>query len=120
MPSWSEMKAEFLNDSHPRQLGELASCLARIKAWCGEPKSARNAVPIIIAEGLFYLSLLMEIDGQTPEFTQLHQLLQDWQTRWSIIYPSPTEMTNISTISATWSDRILDMSGLLAKETENV
>jgi len=118
MPNWSSIKTGFLKQSYPRQLGELASCLARIKAWCSDIESAKLCVPVIISESLFYLSLLIEADGQTPEFIQLQQLLLSWQQDWSAIITQPTEVAIVRTTSASWSDRILDMSGLLTIETE--
>ncbi len=33
MPNWSSIEAGFLRLTRQMQLGELAACLARIKAW---------------------------------------------------------------------------------------
>jgi len=120
MPNWSSIKAGFLKQSYPRQLGELASCLARIKAWCSDIESAKLCVPVVLSESLFYLSLLIEADGRTPEFTQLEQLLLSWQQNWAVIITQPTKVAIVRTTSATWSDCILDMSGLLTTESEYV
>ncbi|MBD2777462.1 hypothetical protein [Iningainema tapete] len=121
MPNWSSIEAGFLKQTRSMQLGELASCLARIKAWCFDTESARQGVPVILSESLFYLSLLIEHEEfNTPEFIQLRQLLLSWQQRWSIIVSQPAEIAFVSATSASWSDRILNMSGLLTEETESV
>jgi hypothetical protein len=66
------------------------------------------------------LSLLIEADGRTPEFTQLEQLLLSWQQNWAVIITQPTQVAIVRTTSASWSDHLLDMSGLLTVETEYV
>lgn len=120
MPNWSSIEAGFLQQTRPYQLGELASCLARIKAWCSEIESARFGVPIILSESLLYLSLLIKQEVHTSEFIQLNQLLLSWQQRWSAIISQPDEIALVRATSAFWSNRILDMSGLLDSETESV
>jgi hypothetical protein len=114
MPNWTSIEAGFLKQTRSMQLGELASCLSRIKAWCFDTESARQGVPVILNESLLYLSVLREYEElNTPDFIELHQLLLSWQQRWSIIVSQPAELASVSATSASWSDRILNMSGLL-------
>jgi|GEM_PF-1119835 len=121
MPNWSSIKAGFVKQTRSMQLGELASCLSRINAWCFDAESDRQGVPVILSESLFYLSLLIEHEElNTPEFIQLRQLLLSWQEGWSIIISRPAEIAFVSATSASWSDRILNMSGLLTSQTESV
>ncbi len=58
MPNWIAIEAGFLKLTYTRQLGELAACLARIKAWCLIEDSFREVVPVILDESLLYVSLL--------------------------------------------------------------
>ncbi|GAA6619290.1 hypothetical protein [Scytonema sp. NUACC26] len=121
MPNWSSIEAGFLKQPRSMQLGELASCLSRIKAWCFDIESARQGVPVILSESLFYLALLIEHEEfHTPEFIQLRQLLLSWQKYWSVIISQPAEIAFVSATSASWSERILNMSGLLTSETKSV
>ncbi|BAZ09869.1 hypothetical protein NIES4071_16830 [Calothrix sp. NIES-4071] len=112
MPNWNLIEEGFLKLTHQMQLGELASCLARIKAWSLTGVLNREVVSIILDEAILYTSLL-ERENPTTELAQLQQLLQDWRHSWLTISVSDADILNISAKSAAWSDRLLDMSGLL-------
>lgn len=112
MPNWNLIEEGFLKLSHQMQLGELASCLARIKAWSLTGVLNREVVSVIIDEAILYTSLIQQ-ESPINELAQLQQQLQDWRHSWSTTSISDADISNISTTSATWSDRLLDMSGLL-------
>jgi hypothetical protein len=111
MPNWSSVEAGFLQQTRPYQLGELASCFARIKAWCSEIESARFGVPIILSESLLYLSLLIKQEVHTSEFIQLHQLVLSWQQRWSAIISKPDEIDLVIATSASNTARLRKKEG---------
>jgi hypothetical protein len=109
IPNWSRIEASFLNQPYPQQLGELAASLARLKSW--NQKNARcEVVPTLISENLLYVNLLQKQNHpHYVELSQLQQLLQGWVNQGDKF----TDNTNITPIAATWSARVLDMSGLL-------
>ncbi|NJL64538.1 MAG: hypothetical protein HC903_25325 [Methylacidiphilales bacterium] len=107
-PNWNAIEASFLNQSIPQQLGELAASLARLKSW-SQKNASHEIVPVLLAESLLYVNLLQQ---QThlhhAELTQLQELLQGWVNQ-----NNSTEIVNLAAIVAAWSQRVLDMSGLL-------
>jgi hypothetical protein len=90
-------------------LGELAASLARLKSW-SQKNANREIVPVLLQENLLYVKLLQkQSHTNNIELTQLQELLQGWVNQGS----KSTEVANLAEISAIWSQRVLDMSGLL-------
>jgi hypothetical protein len=111
MPKWNAIEASFLRQSHEQQLGELASSLARLKSW-SQKKASREIVPVLLEENLLYVRLLQR-QSNIAQLSQIEDLLIGWQRDWSSICDLPTEIANLASAAAAWSDRVLDMSGLL-------
>ncbi|WP_084763083.1 MULTISPECIES: hypothetical protein [Nostocales] len=114
MPNWNAIESSFLRQPHPQQLGELASSLARLKSWC-QKNANQEVVPVLLEESLLYIELILRSDytNDATELTQIQDMLRGWQHNWSIICDNPTETATLAAKAATWSERVLDMSGLL-------
>jgi len=109
MPKWKAIETSFLNQSYSQQLGELAASLARLKSW-SQKNASREIVPVLLQENLLYVKLLQkQSHTNNVELTQLQELLQGWVNQGG----KSTEVVNLAEISAIWSQRVLDMSGLL-------
>lgn len=109
MPNWNAIEASFLNQQMSQQLGELAASLARLKSWSKNNASSR-IIPVLLSENLLYINLLQKQNHPYHvELTQLQGLLQRWVNQVN----NSTEIANLASIAATWSERVLDMSGLL-------
>ena len=109
MPNWNAIEASFLNQPMPQQLGELAASLARLKSW-SQKNASGEIVPVLLKESLLYVNLLQkQSHPHRVELAQLQELLQGWVNQGDKL----TEVANIASIAATWSARVLDMSGLL-------
>jgi hypothetical protein len=109
MPNWNAIEASFLNQSYSQQLGELAASLARLKSW-SQKNASRETVPVLLSESLLYVNLLQQQNhSHCVELTQLQELLQGWIDQVN----NSTEIVNLAPIAATWSERVLNMSGLL-------
>jgi hypothetical protein len=109
MPKWNAIEASFLNQSYSQQLGELAAGLARLKSW-SQKSASREIVPMLLQENLLYVKLLQKRShANNVELTQLQELLQGWVNQCG----KSTEVANLAEISDAWSQRVLDMSGLL-------
>lgn len=112
MPNWASIEKSFLSISRQRQLGELASSLSRFKGWSLAGKANSEVASIILDESILYVSLIQK-ESLIAELTELQKQLLSWRASWSSLSEKETELNNISEISATWSDRVLGMSGLL-------
>ncbi len=109
MPNWSAIEASFLRQPHAQQLGELAASLARLNSW-SQKSAIRELVPILLSESLLYVSLIQQkSEINNVELNQLQDLLQNWINVWD----KSMEITDITSVASTWSQRVLEMSGLL-------
>ncbi len=111
MANWSAIEASFLRQSHPQQLGELAAGLARLKSW-SQKNASREIVPVLLEENLLYVRLIQE-QNNIAQLSQIQDLLIEWQRDWLSICDNSTEIANLASVTAAWSERVLDMSGLL-------
>ncbi|WP_341532146.1 hypothetical protein WKK05_39980 (plasmid) [Nostoc sp. UHCC 0302] len=116
MPNWSAIEASFLNLPHAQQLGELAATLARLNSW-SQKSASLEVVPVLLDESLLYLSLIQRESQINSELDQLQGLLQGWKQNWLNIGNNSHETANIADIAFTWSQRVLNMSGLLTSES---
>ncbi|UKO96485.1 hypothetical protein [Nostoc sp. UHCC 0870] len=117
MPNWSAIEAIFVRQPHAQQLGELAACLARLNSW-SQKNANRELVPVLLEESLLYLSLVQQKNETNNfELNQLQDLLQGWKQDWINIWDKPTETARIASAASNWSQRVLDMSGLLTSES---
>ncbi|WP_414574550.1 hypothetical protein [Anabaena sp. CCY 9402-a] len=67
---------------------------------------------------MLYLSLVQQKNETNNfELNQLQELLQGWKQDWINIWDKPTETARIAAAASTWSQRVLDMSGLLTSES---
>lgn len=118
MPNWSAIKASFLALDQPHQLGELASSLAHLKSWV-QSSDSHQVVPVVLDESLLYLSLIQQnTQIYNGELNQLQFVLQDWQRNWDNIQSLCSQTTKIADVASGWSERILDLSGLLSSQSK--
>ncbi|BDA76144.1 hypothetical protein CAL7716_103100 (plasmid) [Calothrix sp. PCC 7716] len=112
MPDWTSIEKSFLCISHQRQLGELASSLSRFKAWALAGQANREVASVVLDESILYLSLIQK-ESLIPELSELQKLLLQARHNWSTITSNEAELLKVTEMSATWSKKVLDMSGLL-------
>ncbi|NJN11531.1 MAG: hypothetical protein HC815_27575 [Richelia sp. RM1_1_1] len=104
MPNWNAIETSFSNQPMPQQFGELAASLARLKSW-SQKNASSEIVPLLLKESLLYINLLQKQNHpHHVELTQLQKLLQEWINQGNTV---------VINIAATWSERVLNMSGLL-------
>jgi len=117
MPNWSAIKVSFLALDQSHQLGELASSLAHLKSWV-QSSDCHQVVPVVLEESLFYLSLIQQnTQINHRELNQLQLVLQDWQRDWDNIKSQSSQTANIADVAYGWSQRVLDLSGLLSSQS---
>lgn len=112
MPDWTSIEKSFLRISRQRQLGELASSLSRFKAWALAGQANREVASVVLDESILYVSLLQK-ESFIPELSELHSTLLSWRHNWSTITEQEASLIEVTEISVTWSEKVLDMSGLL-------
>jgi hypothetical protein len=114
MKDWTEKRERYLREAVPTRLGELAANLARIQSFSKNDLN-RDAVAHLIEESKFFIEWTAIDAGidQAAELVELQVQLACWQLSWSTIWADKSQRTKVAEQAKVWSDRVLEMSGLL-------
>lgn len=115
MRDWNAVKSRYLQCSLPIRLGNLASNLARIKSRC-ENTANRDLVESLLQESKAFIEWTAK-DAEVEiaaELVELQIQLACWQYSWARIWEDVEERIKVSEQAMIWSDKVLNMSGLLA------
>ncbi len=116
MTDWTKKQERFLQYNIPTRLGHLATNLARIKSFSTDSTHPDFAVSLI-RESLYFIEWTaphMDID-QAAELVELGRTLTRWLFSWEKIRSDATALTQVQAEVGLWSQRVLDMSGLLSE-----
>jgi hypothetical protein len=116
MKEWTAIRTRYLRDNLPIRLGGLAANLSRIGSFAAHDAS-REAVESIIDESKFFVEWTAA-DAEiniAAELVELQVQLARWQCNWGRIWADPGQRRTVIEQSASWSKRVLEMSGLLAR-----
>ena len=108
------LRKRFLRDPLPRRLGGLAATLGRISS-----SARKSSDPAIVSDLLDEARRLIEwTAGETEpetaaELVRIQILLTVWQKAWETASQNPHERLLLSLQAKDWSDRAVDLSGLL-------
>ncbi len=105
----------YLRDNLPVRLGGLAANLRRIGSFSQHPANG-EVVASLVDESKYFIEWTAA-DAELETAAQLVELqvqLALWQRNWSRIWADPNQRRQIGEQSQAWSDRVLDLSGLLS------
>ena len=114
MKDWRAIRNRYLQDELPIRLGCIASNLGRVESFA--PHHANHeAVASLIEESKFFIEWTAgEADINTAaELVKLQIQLAIWQLKWDLIWEDRAEREKLSQASGGWSQRVLQLSGLL-------
>lgn len=114
MKDWTPIRERYLRDTLPIRLGGLAANLSRIKSF-STYEASRVAVESMIDESKYFIEwTAAEAEVHTAaQLVELQIQLACWQRTWADIWSDPAQRSQMAEQSATWSKRVLEMSGLL-------
>jgi hypothetical protein len=114
MKDWTKIRERYLKDAVPVRLGGLATNLGRIRSFA-KNESNREVTAGLVDESKHFIEwTATEADIEVAaELIELQVKLARWQYRWNELWSQPQQRVNISNESKRWSDRILQLSGLL-------
>ncbi len=121
MKDWQERQQSFSRYKVSFRLGNLASSLAHIKSFAGN-ESHKELVKTFVEESKFFIewtAVDMDID-RAAELADMQIQLARWQLTWDRIWADPAELVKVVNTAKLWSDRVLDMSGLLNEPVETI
>jgi len=108
------LRERFLRDPLPRRLGGLAATLGRISS-----SARKSSDPAIVSDLLDEARHLIEWTAgeaepeAAAELVRIQVLLTVWQKAWETASKNPHERLLLSMHAKDWSDRAVDLSGLL-------
>lgn len=114
MTNKEKKRERYLRDPLPRRLGGLAATFGRIAS------SARDSADAIVVQGLleevkYYIEwTAAETEPETAaELVSMQTLITLWEKVWESAFQNPAQRTLLSVQAKQWSDRALELSGLL-------
>ncbi|MEA5620222.1 hypothetical protein VB711_20575 [Cronbergia sp. UHCC 0137] len=110
-----EKQARFQLNNIPNRLGHIAANLARIKSF--SQIAYKEAVKSVISETKLFIEwTAAEIEPvQAEELVNIQVQLAMWELTWNDIWADEKVRTEVAEQSGLWSERLLDMSGLLSE-----
>ena len=103
-----------MRDALPIRLGGLAANLSRIKSFANHDAN-EAVVSSLVKESKYFIEWTAnEAElSHTAELVELQIQLAVWERRWSQSWDNLAQREQIASVAATWSERVLEMSGLL-------
>ncbi len=115
---WESYHERFVRDPLPIRLGGVAANLARIHSFSDHDGHC-EVVHDMIEDSEFLIEWtapVAELETQV-ELLTLQRLLARWYFTWEPIWHDLVRRRAVAKEAARWSDRLLDLSGLLNEET---
>lgn len=109
----NEKQARFQRDNIPNRLGHIASNLARVRSFCNI--AYKEAVQSVIAETQWFIEwTAAEVQPEyAEELVNIQVQLARWELKLNNIWLDEKERAEVAQTAEAWSQRVLDMSGLL-------
>ena len=115
MRDWTVIQERYLRDELPIRLGGIAANLARIKSFSNNIANY-EVIESLLDESKFFIEWTAT-DAEiniAAELVELQIQLAQWQRSLPRIWTDPIQRVRIAEQSHFWSERVLDMSGLLS------
>lgn len=114
---WEHLKVRYLRDAIPIRLGGVAANLARMRSFSKHDDQS-SYIQRMISENMHFIEwTTLEADPNAQsELVELQVQLALWQINWSLIWADPNRRWAVGELASKWSDRVLELSGLLDEE----
>ena len=114
MRDWTTIRERFLRDNVPVRLGGLAANLRRIYSFAGHDANSSSVAGLLDESKFFIEWTARETSMETAaELVELQVLIACWQREWVRIWSDPARRREVAEGARVWSDRVLNLSGLL-------
>jgi hypothetical protein len=112
----SAMRARYVRDPLPMRLGGLAADLARIASFSQNPANLAPVADLMREAAHFIEWCAPESDLESQvTLLELQRHLARWRVRLPQRFPDQAWRGQVIAETRQWSQRVLEMSGLLAK-----
>jgi hypothetical protein len=116
MKDLSAVRARYVRDPLPVRLGGLAADLARISSFSQNPANLAPVADLMreAAHFIEWCALESDLESQTT-LLELQRHLAHWRMRLPQRFHDQTWRAQVMAEAQRWSQRMLEMSGLLAE-----
>lgn len=120
MREFTAIQERYLRDAAPIRLGGIAANLARITSFSHHDAN-REVVERMLDESKWFIEWTApEMDPDTAAaLVELQLQLAQWQAHWARIWLETEQRQAVMEQARSWSQRILEMSGLLHEDLSN-
>jgi hypothetical protein len=116
MKDLSNIRARYMRDPLPVRLGGLAADLARITSFSQNPANLAPVADLMREAAHFVEWCAPEFDLESQvTLLELQRLLARWRMRLPQRFPDQRWRGQMMAEAQRWSQRVLEMSGLLAE-----
>jgi hypothetical protein len=114
MRDWTSIRERYTRDGVPVRLGGLATNLGRIDSFSHHP-GHQEVVESLLEESKFFIEWVApEAEVEVAaELVALQRQLARWHLHWADLWADPERRMAVAQQARDWSDRVLEMSGLL-------
>ena len=117
MGNWEDIRQRYLKDDVSVRLGGLAANLLRISSYSDRPEHGDVVSRLVHESALFIDWTAADVDAERlTELASLQRELSRWNWNWASLWSSADSRAELSRQAGEWSQRVLEMSGLLARE----
>jgi len=114
MKDWSSIQKRYLQDALPIRLGGIAANLSRVKSFATHDANQMLVASLLEESKMFIEWTAAAADIHTAaELVELQVQLARWGCTWDKIWPDQVQRQRVVTTSSQWSQRVLELSGLL-------
>ena len=114
MRDWTGIRDRYLRDGLPTRLGGLAANLGRIRSFALRNASAEIVGGLIDESKRFIEWTAAEADVKVAaELVELQIELAGWERNLQQVMDDPEHRGRVASRAERWSERVLEMSGLL-------
>jgi uncharacterized protein YcbX len=115
MTDWTLIRERYLKDGLSVRLGGLAANLGRVRSF-GAQSTSGEAVRSRLEESAHFIEWTApEASIHTAaELIELQVELARWRRAWPKVWSDPEQRKALTKRAAEWSQRVLELSGLLA------
>ncbi|NDJ25942.1 hypothetical protein GS682_31045 [Nostoc sp. B(2019)] len=108
-------QVHFQSENTSIRLGHIASNLARIRTFCNS--AYKEAVESVTDETICFIEwTAAQIEPEyAEELVNIQVQLARWRLTFDSIWSDDSERRNMKEQASAWSERVLDMSGLLSE-----
>ncbi len=119
MTNLEQIKQRYMQDEVAIRLGGISANLARIDSFSRHSANKAAAYYLLDESKYFIEWTAAHTDpDRAAELVELQVSLARWQRHWDAIWDTPVLRSQIAQMARTWSDHILEASGLLTDRAE--